>query len=371
MKRQRRQTGRIYLASGNWYVQYYEARDGSRKRVSHMLHAKDKQHAKANSKPLVDLKDAFMLEVNKGTQEPSTSMGVIEFWDDIYLPHVEKNKRTSTVRGYKAIWDQHLKDHFTGYALGEYRTHYGTGLLNGLTASLSRRSLQHVRSLASGLFSHAVNLGYLAVNPWREVRVTENIREPEPTDHYTLAEAEDVMKALKGKLEAQCIFALAFFQALRPSEIAGLKWEDISDGWLTIERAVVRGVIGDTKTSGSKGRVPLIRVVTGLLEMWRERRGNPESGWVFQDRRGDPRDMNEYARRVIKPAVPGWKGLYSARRGCATALVELTGDVLAAQGMLRHASMATLFEHYKRNTPDATVAGMKLLAKAAKKALNK
>ena len=61
-------------------------------------------------------------------------MGVIEFWDDIYLPHVEKNKRTSTVRGYKAIWDQHLKDHFTGYALGEYRTHYGTALLNSLTA---------------------------------------------------------------------------------------------------------------------------------------------------------------------------------------------------------------------------------------------
>ena len=90
---------------------------------------------------------------------------------------------------------------------------------------------------------------------------------------------------------------------------------------------------------------------------------------MFQDRRGEPRDMNEYARRVIKPLVPGWKGLYSGRRGCATALVELTGDVLAAQGMLRHKSMATLFEHYKRDTPAATVNGMKLLAKAAKKSL--
>jgi integrase len=348
-----------------WYVQYYATKDGSRKRVSHMLHARDKQHKTAKSEPLLDLRDAHMLEVNKGSLTATTSMGVVEFWDSIYKPHVDKNKRASTASGYDRIWDQHLKDHFAGYSLGEYRTHFGTSLLNGLTATLGRRSLQHVRSLASGLFSHAVNLGYLAVNPWREVRITEKVREPEPTDHYSLAEAEAVMKALNGKLEAQVIFALAFFQGLRPSEISGLKWEDFADGWLSIQRAVVHGVVGDTKTAGSKARIPIIQPVAGLLAMWHEKSGKPDAGWVFRTRKGKPRDMNAYARG-LKAKVAGWKGLYSARRGCATALVELTGDVLAAQGMLRHSSMATLFEHYKRDTPEATVAGMKLLEAKAK-----
>ena len=135
-------------------------------------------------------------------------------------PH-HKEQAIIHVRGYTAIWDQHLKDHFAPYSLTDYRTHYGTALLNTLTATLGRRSLQHVRAVASSLFSLAVNLGYLAVNPWRECKITEKVREPAPTDHYTLAEAEGVMTALKGDLEALVIFALAFFQGLRPVKSPG------------------------------------------------------------------------------------------------------------------------------------------------------
>ena len=36
-----------------------------------------------------------------------------------------------------------------------------------------------------------------------------------------------------------------------------------------------------------------------------------------------------------------WKGLCAGRRGCGTVLTELTGNLLGAQGMLRHKTMTT------------------------------
>jgi hypothetical protein len=48
----------------------------------------------------------------------------------------------------------------------------------------------------------------------------------------------------------------------------------------------------------------------------------------------------------------------------ATALVGMTGNVVSAQGMLRHANMATTLTFYKKQTPEETVRGMKLLTEA-------
>jgi hypothetical protein len=47
--------------------------------------------------------------------------------------------------------------------------------------------------------------------------------------------------------------------------------------------------------------------------------------------------------------------------GCGTALTELTGNLLGAQGMLRHKTMTTTASFYKKKTPLATLAGMKML----------
>ena len=52
-------------------------------------------------------------------------------------------------------------------------------------------------------------------------------------------------------VDAQAVMALAFFVGLRPGEIQGLRWEDLTDGWVHVRRAVVRSIDGETKTSGS------------------------------------------------------------------------------------------------------------------------
>jgi integrase len=57
-----------------------------------------------------------------------------------------------------------------------------------------------------------------------------------------------------------------------------------------------------------------------------------------------------------------WKGFHAGRRGACTAVVEATGGNYAvAQALLRHRSMTTTLNVYKKQiTPQALSDGMKL-----------
>src|SRR5947209_18801391 len=110
--------------------------------------------------------------------------------------------------------------------LQSYRTHVGSSFLLSLTKTQGRRTLNHIRSLASGIFTHAINEGRLESNPWHDVRILGKVKAPEGTAHYTIGEVEDIISALVEHVVAQLAVALSFFVGLRPSEIAGLNWED-------------------------------------------------------------------------------------------------------------------------------------------------
>ena len=99
----------------------------------------------------------------------------------------------------------------------------GSLFLTQLAKTLGRHTLQHIRSLASGIFTHAVNRGVVDTNPWHDCRVLGRTIEPGETQHYTLEEAENVISALRCCLDVQAVMALAFFVGLGPGEIQGLR----------------------------------------------------------------------------------------------------------------------------------------------------
>ena len=79
--------------------------------------------------------------------------------------------------------------------LQSYRTHVGSSFLLSLTKTQGRRTLNHIRSLASGIFTHAINEGRLESNPWHDVRILGKVKPPKGTEHYTLEEVEQVIQA--------------------------------------------------------------------------------------------------------------------------------------------------------------------------------
>src|SRR5579864_808504 len=364
----RTQTGNVILRSKVWYIRFY-SRDG--KRVTRRLCDKDKTHHSRTCAPLKALVDDVMREVNSenGAASAATDITVGEFWTATYLPWAEANLRASTVYGYKKTWGLYLKDHLSSWKLREYKTPHGSKLLGTLTEQrkLGAATLAHTRSLASGIFSHALNLGLIEANPWHDVVNLARVKKSPPTKHYTLEQAEDTMTALASHVEAQAVFALAFFLGLRPSEIAGLKWVDIDfdGGAVHIRRAAVRGVVGDTKTQEAVASLPLIAPVRVPLELWCKKWGGHHNGWVFPNQKNGPLNVESFCRNTIIPlcakAKVEWKGLYSARRGCGTHLTALTGNLLAARAVLRHKSMLTTADHYDKANEMAAVAGLKLV----------
>jgi integrase len=261
--------------------------------------------------------------VNVGV-ENTGAMGVVEFWDKVYLPFIEStnNLKPSTVHGYKQVWNQHLKLHFGTLYLTDYKTHLMSNFLTGLAKDHRPRTLNTIKWLASAIFAHAVATGNCETNPIRDSRVLGKTLGHGDTKSYTLEEMENVITALVERVDAQLVMALSFFAGLRKGEIWGLQWNDIDDDFIHVRRAFSRGVIGPPKSKKSIGPVPIIQPVRGLLKLWRAKAG--DGVWLFTNTEGGAMNLDQFAREVIRPALRKakieWKGFHAGRRGLGTEL---------------------------------------------------
>ncbi len=379
MKRQRYQSGYIYEAGDGFYVRYR----ANGVQLSHFLVSKEPQYiirrVRGKLVPCTELKqkrDAFMLTVN--TPQPSVvrEMKIADFWQTYCLGYFNDNRRASTVDGYKQLWRQLLKPHFGERMLSEYRRADAQLFVESLTKTYGRRSILHIKNLASGIFQRAVELEFVELNVWQQLdmkKILHNVPKPASTPHYTLPEFKAIVAALDGHTDAQLVMMLAFYCALRPEEIAGLQWGDFQNNHVHIRRAVVRGRVGTTKTEESMQPLPLNRFLAELSTRWQQQSANTApDAWVFPNSASDPIDLRELSRRVIVPILKAkgitWKGYYAARRGGITAAIELTnGNVTAGQELARHKNAATTTAFYKKHTPLSLRAGVAALEAAAAK----
>jgi integrase len=402
------QAGSIYKHNGSWFLKYRttELKDGTAQRVhktERLCSINGEQHhpqceTKTEHRPvkskapksIFPVRDKIMATVNasQSNGKPQQDMLIADFWEQRYLPYCEseykgKGMKPSTVRGFKQVWNQHLKAHFAKLTLQGYQPDQARRFLASLKTTQGKNTLKHIRGLAGAMFSEAIERGYRKeANPWH-VKLPKDCKETESTQHYTLEEAENIISALVDHVDCQLIMALSCFLALRPGEIAALRWEDFDAENVHIRRSVVRGTVDVPKTPESVASLPLIDQVKIPLVLWHQKCGNPKEGYVFESRNGTPVDLHNLIARVIKPHVEGktncercdkvpkksgvWKTLYAGRRGACTNVIEATGGNYAvAQALLRHKSMTTTLQVYKKAiTPEAFRNGMKLLQAAA------
>ncbi len=376
-------------------MQYRVAVNDKRVQRSHFLCKRDDRHRSKSDRSVKVLRDEFMLTINaQQTETLGQDMRVVDFWEQYYLPYCEEiivggrpRKKPATVRGYKQIWSQHLKAHFGTVTLQQYQAHQGTAFMQKLTATQRVTTLRHISALASTIFSYAVVKQHLRSNPWADVVFPEDAVVGPRVPHYSWSEAEDMVSALVDHVDCQLIVSLACFLGMRPSEVAALRWEDVDGTWIHIRRAYVNCKLDVTKTAESMASIPLVDRVRVPLELWRQKSGNPEEGWLFPSgavlpekriiapemRRfangPAPVDLHNLGNRVIAPTLKAaglkWRGLRSGRPGAITEVIERSGGNAAlAQGLARHKLMSTTTDVYKRSiSQTALLNGMRLLEK--------
>ena len=384
-KKGERGRGHVYLQHDAWYLQFYikEMRDGDvvRLRRSVFLHKKDREHSTATCRAIKLLRDKELTKLSTAPTITAEDMRVVDFWETQYLPYCEKEwkgtgMRASTVRGFKQVWKQHLKHHFSTITLQKYTAEMARRFLSSLKTKQGKNTLKHIRALASAMFSEAIERNLRFDNPWH-VKLPKDCKESKPTEHYTMEEAENLITSLVDHVDAQLVIAMSCFLGLGPAEVAGLQWGDVDKDWIHIRRnKPSHGKVGPPKTKERMAPVPIIDQVRVPLELWRGKCDNPHGeNWVIADL---PKMLN----RVIKPHVMGerecercektpkasgvvWKGLYAGRRGACTAVIEATGGNYAvAQALLRHKTMDTTLRVYKKQiTPQGLLAGMQQFQK--------
>jgi hypothetical protein len=188
--RQRKQTGIVVRISGRWYVRYWECRNIggtlTKKRVSHQLGPVTTR----GKRPPADIEteaERHMATVNNGIVDAARVVTIGDFVEQVYLPWIKEHKRPSTKKGYRDIWEDHLKAHCGKLWLKDTRTYHVQGWLNQIgKGKLSRNTLKHIKSVISAIFKLAKQQDYFqGENPARDTAINPGAPEPKETYAYS------------------------------------------------------------------------------------------------------------------------------------------------------------------------------------------
>jgi integrase len=170
-----------------------------------------------------------MATVTSGKIPAERIVTIGDFAEKVYLPWIDPHKRPSTARGYRDIWQEHLKPLAERAWMRDTRTFHVQGWLDQIGADgLSRNTLKHIKSVISAIFTLAKQQDYFqGENPKRDTAVNPGAAEPEETYAYSLPEIMSILAILPEP--ASTAFAVAAFMGLRRGEIQGLLWENYCD----------------------------------------------------------------------------------------------------------------------------------------------
>ena len=311
---------------------------------------------------------------------PSGDVTVADFFEKVFMPQMELELTPATTDSYRRYWNAYLKDHFNHTkTLNGYEAFTATNFLEKLASTYSKNTVMHARAVASAIFAYAIAKGYIKAatgetkNPWRDARKNIKCQETEKLTAYTAAEVEKILDALEhvsGREEysatlAGMLVTVCFYGGLRPSEAAGLRWENVNldDNTMLIKEAFVAGEFKATTKTEEARTVPMLPQLRNRMRLWHMKWQHPANGLVFPNQSGDkPININDVSARIIGPTLKKvgleWEGFYACRRGFGTTMYDTVGasveEIAAAMGN----SPAVVAKHYVKDKKAAAARGI-------------
>jgi integrase len=363
------QRGYVFKSNGAWFLRFYEKQlvNGAtvnKQRCERLAPINDDYRSKRDLEPLI----ARILEpLNRGSL-PEGGLTFADFFEHHFLPHVKARRKPSTVKFYKDAFNNHLKKSVGDIRLRDFTTAHAQRVLDGI--KLSHQSLLRIKTAMSAAFTIARQKDFIrTANPITGTKA-EGKRSKFKPHAYTLDEVAAMLATLPEP--ARTVVAVAAFTGLRHGEIRGLRYEDYDGESFQVQRSIWRTHVGDTKTSDSEGRVPVIPFLQKILAAQSERSG--KTGYIFAgEKKRFALTLDNLTGRVIRPMLgDAWKGWKTFRSGLATNLYELGVKPKTIQAILRHARVETTQHHYVilEKTKAGDAAMRKLERAVAKHAAN-
>ena len=258
----------------------------------------------------------------------------------------------STAAGYTSYINRHIRPRWNRTPLSKMRPIEVADWLH--TLPLAPKTRAHIKRVLHLLFERAMLWGLIDVqrNPLELVRIKGGSRRQKTLVTLTSEEFLLLLSELREPIRTMATVAMC--TGLRISEILALTWEclDFDAGTMLVERAVVNGRIGPTKTETSRDDVPIDGLLASILLDHQQRQGH-QTGLVFPSPlTGGCYHAGMIQKLHLKPAGEriGIKGLgWHAFRHSYRGLLDETGANAGMQkGLMRHANISTTMNTYGR-----------------------
>ncbi len=248
---------------------------------------------------------------------------------------------------YASLYDHHLRPHLGSIALRDIDAEIvGRWQANRLAAGAGPVAVRQAMDLLGSILEQAYASGRIPENPVRRVKKAPGRRREEVT-----ALPPSTVEAMRGTLgvrDATLLSVLAY-AGLRPGEALGLRWGDVRERTILIQRSISLGDVADTKTRQHR-TVRLLAPLAADLRAWRMAAGRPANDQlVFPGKDGQPWTQAAYQswrRRAFRRATVA-AGLaharpYDLRHSFASLLLHEGRSVIYVARQLGHDARLTL-----------------------------
>lgn len=248
---------------------------------------------------------------------------------------------------YASLYDRHLRPYLAAVPLREISPEFvGRWQADRLAAGAGPVAVRQAMDLLGSILEHAFISSRVSENPVRRVK---KARRPRREEVRALSPAKvEAMRASLGARDATLLSVLAY-AGLRPGEALGLRWGDVRERTLLIQRAVSLGEEADTKTRQHR-TVRLLEPLAADLRSWRMASGRPsDDELVFPSKDGQPWTQAAYQswRRRAFMRSANAAGLaharpYDLRHSFASLLLHEGRSVIYVARQLGHDARLTL-----------------------------
>jgi integrase len=279
----------------------------------------------------------------------------------------------NTAAQYAGLYDGHIAPYLGALKLAELTPEIiGRWQAERIRAGAGRTSIIKALTLLGGILQRAVESERIGRNPARLVRKAKRParREVRPLAPVTV----EALRRASFARDATLISVLAY-SGLRPQEALALRWGDIRERTILVERAVSLGEEKDTKTLAHR-TVRLLGPLREDLLAWRMRAGRPrDAGLVFPGPEGGLWTKTTYDNwrgrafdRAVKANGVEHATPYALRHSFASLLLHEGRSVMYVARQLGHDARLTLstYGHVIDELDDAPRIGAEDAIRAAR-----
>ena len=299
---------RRVLSSGAvaWRVRW---RESGRNRVRQFDRKRDAEAFDADVRRRKRLGDLAMLDAGRET--------LADFAQDWFRLYARPNLAQTTLEGYVFLWDRYVLPRLGGVELRRLTPQLIEMFRSELEgAGVGPASIRKTLIVLQSVLARAVVWQRIGSNPVAAVRKPSQ-RRTRLVRPLAPATVEAIRAHLlgRGQIRDATLISVLAYAGLRPGEALALRWSDVGERTLLVERALALGEMKETKTQASRS-VRLLKPLAGDLSEWylAARRPDGES-LVFPRRDGDAwsdYDWRNWRKRRFADAAPA-TGLASVR----------------------------------------------------------